>query len=653
MTDAEKAIEMKRVSKSFKTIISEKPNGGKSPKNRKVLNKVLENISIEIGKGEVVGIIGRNGSGKSTLLKMISRILMPDTGIIEVNGTVASILELGMGFHQDMTGRENIHLKGSMYGFSKIEIEEKMGRIIDYSNLGDYIDNPLKTYSSGMIGRLAFAIMIHVDADIFLVDEILSTGDASFSAKASQHFRSVAKKGKTILLVSHGLATIEEMCDRAIWIEGGKVREDGPVKRVCDHYRKEMVESFEIISELAELGMIDAQYRLAKMYQEGSKTRKDIIVAREWMERAAESRHTQAQLEYADMLFEGIGIEQDVVAAVFYYQLAADAGNKDARMKISILMNDEGNNKTEVCGLFKNLAEEGNPLNEYRYADLLSKIAWNDEDRKEALIWFMRSANKGHLGSKVRSAIMYRDGVGVRADVGQAVKMFEEAANAGHAQAQTALVDLFLSDTKIEKNEKEAFKWCLRAAESGNPGSQYQVATMYHEGVGTEVDLRESKKWFDIFSQSSIVDHQVMIAKILRNRSQITESKYIEILTKATKSYNSNAMYLLGSLYRNKNPPEMDAAIKWLTLSAERNNVQAQTMLGDIFFCDTNVEKDLQKALTYYSLALLNGSSVAPYQISMMYKEGIGGDQNTEKHKEFIRIAAENGNQQAISELKK
>jgi len=650
------AIEIKNVTKTFKIkASSDKPKDKQPSNNRHRVRerKVLDSISINIKKGEVVGIIGRNGSGKSTLLKLISKILEPDSGSIEVSGTIASILELGMGFHQDMTGRENIYIKGAMYGFSKKDLDERIDSIIEYSNLGDYIENPLKIYSSGMAGRLAFAIMINLDADIFLVDEILSIGDVSFSAKAIQHFRSIAKSGKTVIFVSHNLGTIEEMCSRAIWIEGGKVAEDGPAKRVCDHYRREMIESFDITSELAGSGVTDAQYRLAKMYLEGSKVGKDEVIACEWMRKAAEQRHLQAMAEYADMLFEGIGTERDTAAAIFYYQAAADIGNNDARMKVSALMSGEKDDeRTEIRKLFKELAGGGNPLNEHRYADLMLKTAWNHNDRKEALEWFLKAADKGKLESKYQAAVMYRDGVGTQMDVERSIKLFKEAAQAGHNPSQAALAELFMTGIKTEKNEPEAFKWHMQSAESGNSKSQYHVAVMYRDGIGTDTNSEMSKKWFNIFARSSFVNHQVMLAEILKNQKPETEHEYTDLLTRAADSYSPNAMFMLGRAYKDRTPPDMEAATKWLTLSAERNNTRAQLELGDIYLKGIGVEKDPQKALQYYFTAALNVNAVAAYNISMMYKTGDGIEQNMEKYREFLQMAVEGGDRKGIMEAK-
>ncbi len=185
---------------------------------------VLNGISFQVRKGEAVGLIGQNGSGKSTTLKMLTKILYPDAGTITMKGRVSSLLELGAGFHPDLSGRENIYTNASIFGLSRREIERRLDSIIDFSELREYIDNPVRTYSSGMYMRLAFAVAINVDADILLIDEILAVGDAAFQEKCFDKLRQIKQKGTTIVIVSHSLPQIEEFCERSLWLDGGLIR---------------------------------------------------------------------------------------------------------------------------------------------------------------------------------------------------------------------------------------------------------------------------------------------------------------------------------------------------------------------------------------------------------------------------------------------
>jgi lipopolysaccharide transport system ATP-binding protein len=201
---------------------------------------VLRNINFDVPKGEIVGIIGRNGAGKSTLLKIITGTLKPTRGRVRANGRISSILELGTGFHADRTGRENILVGGLCMGFTKREIEERMDDIIAFADLGDKIDNPIRTYSTGMKARLAFSVATAVEPDILIVDEALSVGDAKFERKCYARFDEYKARGCTILLVTHATFLVETICDRAIYIEHGMVVADGKPKPVVAEYMKNM-----------------------------------------------------------------------------------------------------------------------------------------------------------------------------------------------------------------------------------------------------------------------------------------------------------------------------------------------------------------------------------------------------------------------------
>ena len=196
----------------------------------------LKGVSFEISKGECVGIIGHNGAGKSTLLKLLTGVAFPTSGEIEINGRLASMLELGSGFNPELTGIENIYFNGSLNGLTKEEIDGKLKDILEFADIGNFIEQPVKNYSSGMFARLAFAVAINVDPDILIVDEILSVGDVSFQVKCMEKFNEFKKKGKTILYVSHGLGTVKKFCDRAIWLQKGEVIDDGNSVIVVERY---------------------------------------------------------------------------------------------------------------------------------------------------------------------------------------------------------------------------------------------------------------------------------------------------------------------------------------------------------------------------------------------------------------------------------
>ena len=200
--------------------------------------RALDDVSFHIDRGQVCGIIGRNGAGKSTLLKIISGVLAPTSGKVTVKGNIAPMLELGAGFDQDLSARENIYLNGAILGYTKEFIDSKYEDIVNFSELHDFMDNPIRTYSSGMMMRLAFSIATLVEPEVLIVDEILSVGDASFAEKSNKRMQELMSGGTTVLMVSHVLEQIREMCDRVIWIEKGRIVMDGAPNDVCDAYLK-------------------------------------------------------------------------------------------------------------------------------------------------------------------------------------------------------------------------------------------------------------------------------------------------------------------------------------------------------------------------------------------------------------------------------
>ena len=237
---AENAIEVKNITKKFKVYLDK----GRTIKERILFKNrrsyeermVLKGISFEVKKGEAIGLIGHNGCGKSTTLKLLTKIMYPDNGSIEMRGRVSSLIELGAGFHPDMSGRQNIYTNASIFGLTRKEIDARLDDIIAFSELEEFIDNPVRTYSSGMYMRLAFSVAINVDADILLIDEILAVGDANFQAKCFNKLREIKTEGTTIVIVSHSLGQIEQICERSIWIQDGSIRLEGSPRDVHPEY---------------------------------------------------------------------------------------------------------------------------------------------------------------------------------------------------------------------------------------------------------------------------------------------------------------------------------------------------------------------------------------------------------------------------------
>ena len=198
----------------------------------------LDNISFDLEKGKTLGLIGKNGAGKSTTLKLISGILKPTSGSIITRGNIVPMLELGAGFDLELTGRENIYLNGAILGYSKEYLESKYDEIVEFAEIGEFVDMPIRNYSSGMMARLAFSIASVVQPEILIVDEILAVGDVAFQEKSYNRMKELMSGGATVLFVSHDIDKIEEMCDKVIWLEQGKVVAEGSAKQICNKYRK-------------------------------------------------------------------------------------------------------------------------------------------------------------------------------------------------------------------------------------------------------------------------------------------------------------------------------------------------------------------------------------------------------------------------------
>ena len=253
MIDKNNSIEVRDVTKKFKVYFDK----GAQLKERLLFRNrnryeerwVLNGVSFNVKKGEAIGLIGHNGCGKSTTLKLLTRIMYPDSGTIEMQGRVSSLIELGAGFHPDMSGRENIYTNAAIFGLTKKEIDERLDEIIEFSEMAPFLDNPVRTYSSGMYMRLAFSVAINVNADILLIDEILAVGDVNFQAKCFNKLREIKAQGTTIVIVSHSMGQIEQICDRTIWIHDGKIKMEGKPRDVDPAYLDFMGQQRQDIAE--------------------------------------------------------------------------------------------------------------------------------------------------------------------------------------------------------------------------------------------------------------------------------------------------------------------------------------------------------------------------------------------------------------------
>lgn len=251
------AIKVEHISKVYKLYNNPmdrlKESLGLTKKKKYTEYYALNDVNMEVRRGETVGIIGTNGAGKSTILKIITGVLTPSSGNVEINGRISALLELGAGFNMEYTGLENVYLNGTMIGFTREEIDAKLDDILEFADIGDFIHQPVKTYSSGMFVRLAFAVAINIDPEILIVDEALSVGDVFFQAKCYHKFEEFKKMGKTILFVTHDMGSIQKYCDRAILLSHGKKVSEGNPKEMIDLYKKILVNQYNSDENMTEV----------------------------------------------------------------------------------------------------------------------------------------------------------------------------------------------------------------------------------------------------------------------------------------------------------------------------------------------------------------------------------------------------------------
>lgn len=308
---SEVAISVNNVSKMYKLYDNPmdrlKESLGLSRKKKYKEHYALNDVSFQVHKGETVGIIGTNGSGKSTILKIITGVLNPTQGQVVVNGRISALLELGAGFNGEYSGIENVYLNGTMIGFSREEIDAKLQDILDFADIGDFVNQPVKTYSSGMFVRLAFAVAINIEPEILIVDEALSVGDVFFQAKCYRKFEEFKEMGKTILFVSHDLSSIGKYCDRVVLLNKGKKLAEGDAKEMVNLYRRVLVNQYEEPEEAAKEETQDAVVEPDDPVTEGEKetVKKPGVVRREEGDQMKSKLNLNPEvLEYGSKLAE-------------------------------------------------------------------------------------------------------------------------------------------------------------------------------------------------------------------------------------------------------------------------------------------------------------------------------------------------------------
>ena len=607
---------------------------------------IFEGIDLDVKRGDIVGILGRNGCGKSTFLKIVSQIVEPDEGTVEVEGKVASILELSMGFHGDLSGRDNIVLRSELYGIPRDEVRKHIDEIVEYSDLGVFIDNPVRTYSSGMRSRLAFAIMVNVDADIFLVDEALSTGDMAFASKASEHLKNLVRSGKTVLFTSHSLGTIQRTCTRAIWISERTIRMDGEASEVCDAYARSINDSVEETMSLAKGGSSSAQYRLSTFYRDGNGVERNHEEQRKWLEEAAMREHPMAMDELADILMSE-GTAESVSRAIDLYQRAAENGNFDARRKYATMYGDTHEDIETLKEMMAKLAESGYPFDLFNYGSLLYKSALIPSEYEEAFKVLTAASEAGWLEADTLLAQMYREGTGVDRSIEKSIQILEDSANRGNSRAMSSLGDLFLDGKFVQRDPVRAYEWYLKSACCGYAKSQYQVAVMLSSGLGVEKDEEAAKEWFARYSSSMVNDSRKIVLDTYKKRG-LRDPRIPNLLKASSLCYNTNSMVTLAGKYSEgrdvkKNP---GAAFSLMTKAAVAGG-QPRARLGEMYMDGVGVDPDPVAAKKLFEDAAAFGDANAMYRLAMMYKDGIACEPDQDNYRMYMRMAAERGSRDA------
>ena len=640
--DSDNALEVTHVSKGYWVRKSKNTSDSGKKFPTKVKVPVLNDVSFNVKKGEVVGIIGRNGAGKSTLLSMISGIIHPDSGKISCNGAVASILELGMGFQQDMSGRENIYLKGQLYGFNRKRIDSKIDKIIEYSELGEFIDSPLRTYSTGMIGKLAFSIMVNVEAEIMLVDEVLSTGDLIFNAKASVHFKQMALTGKTILVITHNLSMVESLCERVIWIDNHKIREDGAAKVVCAHYKKDMMDSIEVLESLSEAGNADAQYALACKYRDGDGVDINLSKSEQLFQMSARGGSVDGLLNYGDLLSAKNDADSKQQARDLF-RLAANKNSLEAMRKVAAFYVDDISLRTSLINNFEKFAECGSARSLFEYADLLAKCSTTPDERKGALSLFIDAANQGNVEAQYRVGSFYHQGWGVKKDDSASIEWFKKAASNGHLSAQVYLGNLYYDGILTRSNYSESLKWFTLAAKQGDQKSAYYVATMYLEGKGVDPHPELAKKWFNILYDQNIMQYYALMSNYLAGSDPVHA---FEFMSRAQAVGNKYALRAMGQYCKDGRgtPVDVNSARHYFNEAALQGNVIAIISMINLYISGSIKNAEAYSfALTKLKELAYNGNVDAARRLGKMYYEGIGVDIDYQTALDLFSIGAKYG----------
>ncbi|MCQ2085598.1 MAG: ATP-binding cassette domain-containing protein [archaeon] len=634
MTD--NVIELKGLTKSFKVYDG---NGSVLGRRKTVDKEVLKGVDLTVEKGEIVGILGGNGSGKSTLLKIVSGILAPSAGTVTVNGKVASILELTVGFHDDLSGIENIYIRAKLYNIPKSVIDERLQDIIDYADIGDYIYSPVRMYSSGMKSRLAFAIMINVDADVFVIDEALSVGDSRFNMKTTGFMKGLAMKGKTVLITSHSTYTLRSICSRAVILEGGKIVREGIPEEICTVYDTIDLGSEEDVRRQADYGVPLAEYRMSKLCIRDNDPEKGA----EWLQKAAFSGNPIAMTEYAELCID----RGDMESAERFLLMAAKRGHRDAMWKYSVLHSEFQEDDLERT--LEIMSRKGDHFDAYRYAEYLRIVARNEAGLEKAYKAYRVAAELGNLDAKYRAASMQINGTGTPIDIKSAIADLEVLGNYGHPKAMSDLAKIYMDGRYVKPDYETGFNWTLKLANAGIADSQFTVAIMYSSGIGTEVNMEEANAWFKRYAISALegpVSEASESAKIIGCRLPLDSFKINNVLI---KGYSKRALSENLTTMMDASKVKKQDYVFQLAKQAAYTSGKPQTFLADCYYRGIGVEADPAKAFELFHVAADSGSSRAMMTLALMYRYGVGTERNQMMFERYIRMAAKRDNTVALN----
>ncbi len=631
--DTDVVISVRDMSKSF--LIEDPSKESRFHRRKKSEFNVFHDVNLEVHRGEAVGVIGRNGSGKSTFLKLISGILEPDVGEVSVIGKVASILELSMGFHQDLTGRENIIIRSELYGIHRDEIATNLTKIVNYADLGVFIDNPVRTYSSGMKSRLAFAVMVNVDADIYVIDEALSTGDAAFASKSSEHLKNLVKAGKTVLFTSHNTGAVESTCDRAIWINAGTIKMDGPAEDVCLAYKHSITESFEATKSLAEDGASGAMYRLASFYRDGVGCSPDRNLYIEWLRKASEKDHPAAMTEYADVLAS----QGEKERARELYKRAVEGGSFDSRRKYSELVSQDISEIEEFRSALIELANSGFHYDEYNCGLGFIRSGITEQDYEVAVEWLEKAISHGSIDAMFQLGILYRDGRGVPRDITKSIELLEMSSRYGHPRAAYELARLYSAGTFIVKDNEKAYSWYLSGADAGNSNCIYMAAHCLEKGIGTDADPEKATRMYANFVVSTMSQMFVSATESLYRRGGSRE-----ICNRLDTAASDG-----GNVRAASKKKRIDDPVAHFTKCLKYSGMMGapRARLAECYLEGIGTEKDTVRAFSLFKEAADGLDADSMYQVGMMFKDGIGTEVSIPSYQYYIRMAADRGNKDA------